>query len=584
MYASARHKRGVGLLDSIVGVALMSIIFVGIAGVFKLSIELVSNNKARIGALALAQEQMEYLSSLNYDALGTVGGIPSGAVSQVTQEVLNGITYTRRTLIRYIDDPNDGLDANDENGVITDSKEIKVEVSWATRGQLRSTALVSRRSPLGLEQSVPGGTLSVTVINASSSPVTNALVRVVNATTSVDTQAYSNDQGVVRFYGAPASVGYEIIVSKDGYSTAQTYNASSTNASPDPGHLTVSLNQTTSATFAIDQTATYAVKTQYAIEENTWYDALADDGNLYYTASSTVSAGALVLSGGAGSYEPLGEARSIPVAVSYLFSWEEARFTDEVPPGTTARYFVYANDGGGLVSEADLPGNSAGFTTSPIDLRSLATTTYPTLRLGARLTTADPDETPQVLDWQITYRQGPVPFPNVLFTVEGEKTIGTHQSSPVLKYTANHTTDVAGFVTVSGLEFDTYHPRVDGVGLGYDISEVCPPAPHTLFAGSRKDVVFSFVPHTTHSLLVDVSDEGGVPLDGASVRLYRTGTTTTQVAASCGQTFFASLALGTIGGGNPYALEVTKAGYVTQVVSDVEVQGASQKSVTLIAQ
>ena len=49
-----RTKRGASLIDTVVGVSLMLLIFVGIAGAFQLSIELVSNNKARIGASALA--------------------------------------------------------------------------------------------------------------------------------------------------------------------------------------------------------------------------------------------------------------------------------------------------------------------------------------------------------------------------------------------------------------------------------------------------------------------------------------------------------------------------------------------------
>ena len=69
----------------------MLLVFVGISGAFQLSIELVSNNKARIGAAALAQEQMEYIRSLSYDSMGVQGGIPAGNVPQTEVIPLNGV-------------------------------------------------------------------------------------------------------------------------------------------------------------------------------------------------------------------------------------------------------------------------------------------------------------------------------------------------------------------------------------------------------------------------------------------------------------------------------------------------------------
>src|ERR1700691_1055084 len=96
---SFRTCRGVTLLDTVVGVALMLIVFVGIASAFELSIQVVTNNKARAGAIALADQRMEYIRSLAYASVGTVGGIPSGAIPQTETLVFNGITYTRRTYI-----------------------------------------------------------------------------------------------------------------------------------------------------------------------------------------------------------------------------------------------------------------------------------------------------------------------------------------------------------------------------------------------------------------------------------------------------------------------------------------------------
>ncbi len=571
-------QRGVGLLDSVVGVSLMVIIFVGISGVFKLSIELVSNNKARVGALALAQGHMEYIQSLDYDAVGTTGGIPSGALTQISQETLNGVLYTRRTLIRYIDDPKDGLGVADQNSIPTDAKEVKIELSWVTRGQLRSSSLITRRSPDGIEQLVPGGTLSISVLDASSTPIQGALVDIVNASTSVDTQAYSNDAGIVSFLGAPAGTGYRITVSKSGYSSAQTYNASSTNSSPDPGHLTVALNQTTSATFVIGLVGTHTFMTYEAIQERVWNDTFADVSKLYAVASSTTSGGAVVLEGGAGSYEPEGFIRAVPVSVSYLSAWNDVHFADSKPSGTAIRYYIYADDVGTLVPDADLSGNSSGFTASPIDISSLSTTTYTTVRVGAVLTTLDSDETPRINDWEVRYDQGPIPLGNVPFTMTGAKTIGTHSGAPVYKFIQTYQTDAGGGLDISNLEFDTHRLSIDGATLGHDIAESCPPLPRSLFAGGGLLTRLYFLPHTAHSLRVDVRAADGTTVPNASVRLYRTGVNTTQTTGGCGQTFFSNLAWGTISGGNAYAVDITATGYAPQTITSVEVSGASSVS------
>lgn len=250
------HTRGITLIDTMVGISLMLVIFLGIFAAFQLSVDVVSNNKARAGAIALADERMEYIRSLAYTAVGTSGGVPSGNLEQSETVALNGITYTRRTLVVYGDDPKDGTGGADTTGGIADYKAIKVEVSWESRIGTREIHLVSRIEPLtGLESAVTGGTLSVSVLNSSSQPVSNAQVVITNAATSpaVNLTTYTNINGLVSLIGTPAAAGYSVVVTKSGYSTAQTYSASGQNTNPAPANLTVSSGQTTSSTFAIDQ-------------------------------------------------------------------------------------------------------------------------------------------------------------------------------------------------------------------------------------------------------------------------------------------------------------------------------------------
>jgi hypothetical protein len=256
-------QRGVTLLDTVVGVSLMLVIFVGVAATFQLGVDVVSNNKARASAVALLDERMEYIRSLPYTSIGTVGGVPSGTLSQSESLTLNGISFTRRTLIVYADDPKDGSAPADTTPA--DYKAVKVEVSWTSRTGVRSVALVSRFEPkAGLESAVSGGILTINVVDSSSQPVQNAQVSIVNSSASpaVNQTTYSNTSGIVSIVGAPAASNYSISVTKSGYSTAQTYSSSGQNPNPSPANLTVTSNQTTAQTFAIDLLSSFTVITK----------------------------------------------------------------------------------------------------------------------------------------------------------------------------------------------------------------------------------------------------------------------------------------------------------------------------------
>lgn len=257
------HSRGVTLIDTVVGVSLMLVVFLGVFAAFQLSVDVVLNNKARAGAIALADERMEYVRSLPYASIGTVGGVPSGTLAQSETLSLNGVSYTRRTVAEYVDDPKDGTGAADTTGT-ADYKAVKVEVSWPSRTGARDVSVVSRFEPTaGLESAVSGGTLAITVNNASGQPVSDAQVSIVNAGASpaVNLTTYTNVNGGVSLPGTPAASNYAVTVTKSGYSTAQTYSSTVSNPNPSPANLTVSSNQTTSSTFAIDQLATLTILT-----------------------------------------------------------------------------------------------------------------------------------------------------------------------------------------------------------------------------------------------------------------------------------------------------------------------------------
>ncbi len=579
-------KNGSGLIDVLIAVFILSISFVAVFAVLRLSTELVGHTRARIGATALANEAIEYARSLPYNSVGTVGGIPTGAIPQSETILFNGITYTRRILIQYVDDPKDGLAGADANNLTADYKRIKVEVSWVLRGNARKFSVISNIVPKGIETIAGGGTLQISVIDALGAAVPGAKVHIENNSLvppiSIDT--YANAAGTVLFPGSPSGSSYEITVTRAGMSTDQTYDTNAGNPNPNPRHLTVLQDQITSQTFQIDFLGSKTIQTFLPITQTTWQDTFADANKIFEFASTTVVGGVLELVQTA-EYEPTGYAISHSIQPATLRSWDSFSWNDALPLGTSILYRVDYIDGGNNVvpvPDTVLPGNTAGFSTSPVNISSIDPLQYPSIQVVGELSTTDTNVTPSVLDWHISYTTGPTPLPSISFTLQGKKTIGTTGAgAPIYKYNQSLTTNGVGTTAVLPLEYDVYDIIV-AASTGYDIGEVCPPQPFTLDPGISTTTGISLVPNSAHSLLVVVKNGAKSVLSGATIHLYDSGgIDRTQATGGCGQTFFSNLPQGTVGGGNPYSISVTLSGYQVYTSTEVDVSGVSQQNITL---
>lgn len=549
-------------MDVVIGSALMLIIFVGLVGVLRSSLQISSIAKTRSIATTIAESQMEYIRSLSYDAVGTVGGIPAGAIAQVATSTQNNLQFVTRTFIQYEDDPADGTGPNDETGITTDYKRVKVSVSYVVSEQTRIIDLVSNYSPPGLETTTGGGTLRVAVVNAVGTSVPGASVRIQNSALSptVDVTTFSNTDGVVFLPGAPTSTQYQIAVSKNGYSKAQTYARDATNQNPTPGYLTVVQNQTTTGTFAIDTLAALSFATYYPIATTTWIDTFNDTANITEQQDITLFGDNIVLAGGVGAYAPSGQVTGAGVSPSYLHAWKQASSTVNVPAGTMVRLHV-VDASGTLLPDTALSGNASGFT-SAVDLSGVSTTTYPRLGLRAVLTTSSPNDTPILQQWGIAYRRGPIPFPDVPFTLKGAKTIGsTGAGAPIYKTTVATTTGAVGANTLS-LEWDAYAL----VFNAYDVIDACNAPPYTLSPGSTSDTSLVLASSTPNRMLVSVRDNNG-PVAGASVTLSRSGYTNTAPTTACGSAYFGGVTNAS------YDISITKSGYTTFNASGIPVSG-----------
>jgi hypothetical protein len=557
------HKpRGMTLIDVVVGTALIVIVFVVLFGLMRASLQVSTVIKNESTAMTIANNQMEYIRSLPYTSVGTVGGIPAGAIPQTATTTEDGTAYGVRTFIDYYDDPSDGIGVNDTNGINTDYKRIKIVVTYPTiKNKTQQIILNSVYAPLGLETTANGGTLKIIVVNAVGSPVTGATVQIVNASTSptVNLTTYTDSTGIVYLPGAATSTQYAVTVSKTNYSTAQTYARDNTNQNPTPGYLTVVQNQTTSSTFAIDVYGQLTLKTVTPIMPGAFTDSFADNSRLASITNTNASGNQLTLLGTPGTYPASGSATSVVTTPANLYSWGVASSTVSLPSGTTA--LVQVRDGSGnLIPDSIIPGNSTGFNSFPINLSGVSTSTYPSLELSAALTSSSNLVTPALSSWTITYQTGPTPIPYVSFVLTGAKTIGsTGAGAPIYKTIVGYTTLSSGSVLLP-LEWDSYSVAISG----YDVTDACGAPPYALSPTVSVTESLTLGTLTNNSMLVSVGDGSGNIVPGATVTLSRTGYSKTATSTACGNAYFGNLTAA-----NDYSVKISKTGYTTTTTTGV---------------
>lgn len=580
-----RHRRyhlGFTLIETLVVIAIFTLIFGGLFFTIQFILKLISINKASTSALAIATERIEYIRSLPYLSIGTVSGIPSGSIPQNATSSLNGTTFYERTLIQYVDSPDDGIGATDANGILADYKEVKVEISWQTQSGTSSIFLLTNVVPIGIESTTGGGTVVVNVFDADVQPVAGASVRIYNdtTTTTVDVTRNTNASGVAMFAGAPAAGNYQITVSKTGYSTDQTYVATTSNPNPTTPPVAVVESNVSTMNFQIDRLSDLRIRTLGPATKGSFSDVFNDMSTVLSVTNTVLNGGFVELVGSAGSYVPVGSVVSVSSTPATITSWEMATWDALTPANTTVSVSVYAVSSTSvytLVPDSDLAGNSSGFTSGIINLSQLSTTTYPALALGATLTSGDVNVTPSLDAWSLTHVVSEPSIGNIPYTLIGSKSIGTTLGgAPIPKYTDSDMTDSVGESMHQDLEWDSYDVLLN-TGA-YDIAEVIPRLPYPLEPGVSETLDVVLVGDHPFTLRVAVRDPNGESVVGASVELMRSGFSETLTSSLYGQVFFNS----GFGTHSDFRVIVNAPGFVSQTITDVIIDGDEVIEVILI--
>ncbi len=220
-----KNNRGFSILEVVAAIFIFSVVTVTIYGSYSAGLKSLAQSRHRVAAAELANEKMEIIRNLPYNQVGTQGGVPSGVFPQNETVWKSNQKFNVRTTITYVDDPLDGTDPNDSNGVSRDYRKARVEVTWGSIAWGRGVILISNFVPDGVENETGGGTLRFNVIDSTGAGVAGADAHIVNNSTSphVDITTQTDSAGSILMAGMPAGdQTYEFTVSKSGYESIAT--------------------------------------------------------------------------------------------------------------------------------------------------------------------------------------------------------------------------------------------------------------------------------------------------------------------------------------------------------------------------
>lgn len=254
------------LVEALVLLSIFSIITVTFYSVYSNSAWFAIDTRHRLSAVAVANQEMEKLRNLSYEDVGfddeaslPLRGILPSSDREKTIMRSNG-TFTVKTIIQNIDDPEDGLAGGSPNDAVpNDSKRVRIDVSWGA-SESQTVRLVSRFVPDGIEMISGGGNVVVNVNDSSGEAVSTVLVRITHLVNGTTTECVT-ENGSCLFIGLEEATDrhYKVSLSKSGYESVETRSVT---ASLDPvdKHLTILAGFLQTVSFAMDKTYSIRIR------------------------------------------------------------------------------------------------------------------------------------------------------------------------------------------------------------------------------------------------------------------------------------------------------------------------------------
>lgn len=152
-------------MELLIALTLLLLVALSFIPMFVFISEASQNNRVRLIAQKLASSRIEEIRALPYDQVGTIEGNPKGVIPQEEKVEIEGIEFTVKTRIWWVDDPSDN-DASGDDPMPYDYKRVQVTVTSPSlfAGEVVKTADISTLVAMeGEDRVLDGGNLLVTV-------------------------------------------------------------------------------------------------------------------------------------------------------------------------------------------------------------------------------------------------------------------------------------------------------------------------------------------------------------------------------------------------------------------------------------
>lgn len=560
-----KKQKAFTLIEVLVACFLISIIFTGIFGGFRLAIKVVAQSRAKMGAVYLASQRIEELRNLSFRDIQT----------GENNIVLNGISYNIQTLINDFDDCADGtIEGFNCDGVAVSSdtapndyKKAKVRVFWTNffGGEtILSTNIASR----GLETGEGKGALRISLSNSSGEPVEiqtgdqlppcpGDTLRIINEDLSFD-QCYGTDlQNIgVRLFildASESSDDYKIIVQKEGYGIHQTFQTGEeynelTITTPLKKNPTIKEGELYPTTFILDKTSNLTLVTALPWGGGSFFDTFLNQDKIFEINNLAITDGEVILAESSPiTYFASGDLVSGAVLPTQITQWHKLEWSDfeELQTDINYQIFYSTSTDWRLIPNSDLLGNENGFDSSPIDLSGLDISEFFKLRVKVSFSTNDLEKTPTLYDWQLSWKDGEAtPISSVSFDLRGDKIVGTDaEEGLIYKYNTTHSSNLSGGKELLEMETDNYYfSNFSKNGQSLNLNQALSSMPYNLSSGTTTALALYL--ESDNSLLIKVKDASSTePIFGATISLSNSslGYKETQSTNTQGETLFIPL-------------------------------------------
>jgi len=260
-----KKQRGFTLVESMVCITVFVLLAVAIYQTFFVISKETQASYENTIVSNLADQYLEIVRNLPYSQIGTLAGNPTGNLPDSPNPInitVNTKSYQVYYEVTYIDDPADGTAILLTDTAPNDYKQVKISVKNITTAIVKK--FITNVAPRGLESLTSGGALLLSVIDAVGQPVPGASIHIENniLTPNINITRTSAASGNWVEVGLPnKDNSYHITVTKDGYSSDQTYPITGSNPSPTKPDATILNGKVTSISFAIDRTSNLTFNT-----------------------------------------------------------------------------------------------------------------------------------------------------------------------------------------------------------------------------------------------------------------------------------------------------------------------------------